>query len=472
MINRRELQGLAFDEICRTIFNDNATREQNYIRLKKIISSLFPTKESEFEYDKAITAFKIAYENNSSEVIKGFLEHPGFVKAFGEVFTPDFLIKDMLSKLPKNVWRNPNLKWLDNSCGSGNFLVYVKNKLMVTLSDVIPDKLEREQHILENMLYGVDLQAKNLLITIDRLDKNEITLDRLDKNENYKLNLSHNSALKFDYWDEKFDIIIGNPPYQDNSGNKGTGHTLWDKFVTLAINTLLKPNGYLCYVHPSVWRQPNHPMLDVIKSKQLIYLEMHDISDGQKVFKASTRYDWYVLKNSPCIERTKIKGQDGEIVLENLNKWDFIPNAMFKEIKSIIAKDNEEKIDIVHSYSAYETRKKWVSKVEKDGFIYPIVYSTKKGDIPILWWSSKNDNGHFGVPKVILSNGVGIVVDEDGEYGLTEWARGIAEKPENLDALKDYLESDKFDRLRSSFQIDSSNFNIKVACKFKKDFWK
>ena len=71
-----------------------------------------------------------------------------------------------------------------------------------------------------------------------------------------------------------------------------------------------------------------------------------------------------------------------------------------------------------------------------------------------------------------LSNGVGLVVDGDGEYGLTEWARGIAEKPENLDALKDYLESDKFDRLRSSFQIDSSNFNIKVACKFKKDFWK
>jgi hypothetical protein len=312
------------------------------------------------------------------------------------------------------------------------------------------------------MLYGVELQAKNLLIT----------LQRLDKNEKYKLNISHNSALKFDYWDEKFDIIIGNPPYQDNSGNKGTGHTLWDKFVTLAINALLKPNGYLCYVHPSVWRQPNHPMLDVIKSKQLLYLEIHDVSDGQKVFKASTRYDWYVLKNSPCIERTKIKGQDGEIVLENLNKWDFIPNAMFKEIKSIIAKDNEEKIDIVHSYSAYETRKKWVSKVEKDGFINPIVYSTKKGDIPILWWSSKNDNGHFGVPKVILSNGVGIVIDRDGEYGLTEWARGIAEKPENLDALKDYLESDKFDRLRSSIQIDSSNFNIKVACKFKKDFWK
>jgi hypothetical protein len=333
---------------------------------------------------------------------------------------------------------------------------------MVSLSDVIPDKDEREKHILENMLYGVELQAKNLLIT----------LQRLDSKEKYKLNISNNNALEFDYWDEKFDIIIGNPPYQDNSGNKGTGHTLWDKFVTIALEKLLKPNGYLVYVHPSVWRQPNHPMLNVIKSKQLLYLEIHDASDGQKVFKASTRYDWYVLKNCSCIERTKIKGQDGVVVTENLNKWDFIPNAMFKEIKSILAKDNEQKVEILHSFSAYESRKKWVSKVKVDDFVYPLIYSTQKDDIPVFYWSSKNDKGHYGVPKVILSNGAGVIVDETGEYGLTEWARGIVETPDNLPLLKAYLDSPKFENLRSAIQIDSTRFNIKIACKFKKDFWK
>jgi hypothetical protein len=118
---RKQLEILAGDEICRTIFKDDVSTSENFLRMKKIFKSLFPTKESEIEYSNAINAFKIAYTNNPSDTIKSVLEFEGFVKAYGEVFTPDFLIKDMLSKLPKNVWRNPNLKWLDNSCGSGNF---------------------------------------------------------------------------------------------------------------------------------------------------------------------------------------------------------------------------------------------------------------------------------------------------------------------------------------------------------------
>jgi hypothetical protein len=459
---RNQLLIQACDEICRTIFKDGATTQDNFLRMNVLFKELFPTPESYNDYINAVNSFKKAFLNNPAETIKLILESDVFIKEYGEVFTPEFLIKDMLSKLPKSVWRNPNLKWLDNSCGSGNFLIYVKNKLMVSLADVIPDKNEREKHILENMLYGVELQAKNLYIT----------LYRLDKEDKYKTNFAQSNALEFDYWNEQFDIIIGNPPYQENNGNKGTGHTLWDKFVTLAVGKLLKQNGYLVYVHPSVWRQPKHTMLDVIKSKQLIYLEIHDSSDGQKVFRASTRYDWYVLKNCPCTESTKIKGQDGVVVTENLNNWDFIPNAMFKEIKSILAKDNEQKVDILHSFSAYESRKKWVSKVKVDDFVHPLIYSTQKDDIPVFYWSSKNDKGHYGVPKVILSNGAGVIVDETGEYGLTEWARGIVETPDNLPLLKAYLDSPKFENLRSAIQIDSTRFNIKIACKFKKDFWK
>ena len=43
----------------------------------------------------------------------------------GEVFTPLSIIKDMLNKLPKNVWSNPKLKWLDPCVGIGNFMIIV-----------------------------------------------------------------------------------------------------------------------------------------------------------------------------------------------------------------------------------------------------------------------------------------------------------------------------------------------------------
>ena len=73
---------------------------------------------------------------------------------------------------------------------------------------------------------------------------------------------------------------MGNPPYQDDSGNKGKGQTLWTKFVELSLNKLLIINGYLLFIHPSLWRQIEHPLLKLMKSKQILYLEIHNYDDG------------------------------------------------------------------------------------------------------------------------------------------------------------------------------------------------
>ena len=40
---------------------------------------------------------------------------------YGEVFTPIELVCEMLNKIPNEVWKNPNLKWLDPANGIGNF---------------------------------------------------------------------------------------------------------------------------------------------------------------------------------------------------------------------------------------------------------------------------------------------------------------------------------------------------------------
>ena len=50
-------------------------------------------------------------------------------------------------------------------------------------------------------------------------------------------------------------VIIGNPPY-NASGTKASGNTIWQLFVNNSIK-LLKPNGYICFVHPNGWRKPN-----------------------------------------------------------------------------------------------------------------------------------------------------------------------------------------------------------------------
>ena len=48
-------------------------------------------------------------------------------------------VNEMLDTLPKEVWKNPNLKWLDPSAGMGNFPVAVYMRLMEGLKSVIED---------------------------------------------------------------------------------------------------------------------------------------------------------------------------------------------------------------------------------------------------------------------------------------------------------------------------------------------
>ncbi len=75
------------------------------------------------------------------------------VKQTGEVFTPRTLIREMLDKLPNEVWFDPNKTWLEPAAGDGNFLVEVKARLLQAGHD--------ERHVLENMLFSIELIDDN-----------------------------------------------------------------------------------------------------------------------------------------------------------------------------------------------------------------------------------------------------------------------------------------------------------------------
>ena len=62
------------------------------------------------------------------------------------------------------------------------------------------------------------------------------------------------------------------------------------------------------------------------------------MKDGNRVFGASTRFDWYVAQNKPAsgIE-TKIIDQDNKTWFRVLDNKEFIPNGMFDEIERLLA---------------------------------------------------------------------------------------------------------------------------------------
>jgi hypothetical protein len=208
----------------------------------------------------------------------------------------------------------------------------------------------------------------------------------------------------------------------------------------------------------------------------LLYLEVHNEKDGIKTFGASTPYDFYCLHNVPTYMFTKIRCQDNSIEFADISKMEFIPNDNFKKIFSLVAKPGEEKVDVLYSRSSYETRKECMSKEQTDEFKYPCAYTVTKGDILKLFFSSINDKGHFGISKLIWSNGnifsVGSVVDENGEYGLTQFSYAITDSKEKLPLIKRAFDSKKFRALMEDCAVGYMSINYKAISTFRKDFWK
>lgn len=276
---------------------------------------------------------------------------------------------------------------------------------------------------------------------------------------------------------KKFDVVVMNPPYQSQD-RKGGGvcatSTLWDKFVTCADN-IVDENGYIAAIHPSLWRKPDHPLQDTLqRQNQLIYLEIHNEKDGLKTFGAETRYDWYVAAKGKTGD-TVIKDQTGVSHIINLSDMVFLPNHDFDLVKKLTAKDGEEKVEVLHSYSDYESRKKHMSHKKEGKYRYPCVYTVPKNGEPRLMWSSRK-SGHFGVPKVIYSTGrpisVGFLLDSNGEYGLTQFSAGIVDTPSNLPKIAKALGSDEFRQFCSAISIGKLEINTSVLRCFRKDFWK
>lgn len=252
-------------------------------------------------------------------------EHSKFVKLYsfssGATSPTNIkLVEEMTSHLDEEIFKNPNSKFLDPCAGTGTFGVVLHDRLL---------KYHNSKWIFENMIFMIDTSRVNC----DLLKKLGFVNVYNEDFLNLKL-------------DMKFDVIVGNPPYQDSEIKSGKNSSLWTKFIVHS-ESYINKNGYLLFVTPLSWIAPSETQKNKLKSvfmdNNLIYLD----TNCKKYFNVASTFSYFLIKKDKNYKHTNINNE----INENLN-IPFLPktiNNITLEITKKIFNSFNECIDFSSS---------------------------------------------------------------------------------------------------------------------------
>jgi hypothetical protein len=222
------------------------------------------------------------------------------------------LVAEMLDQLPEAVWASLSTTFFDPAIGGGQFVRAIEQRLRSAgHSDVN----------IRSRVFGFEESELHIRFAV-----NKYNLVGQYVRKPYEKFFELDDTMKFD-------VVIGNPPYQKEAEHgKKVNDNLWAP-LTFKAWSLVKDYGYLAFITPDNWRTPTNDfrtegksiLKEIIKPYRTVAINMNE---AERHFSVGSTISYFVVNkvkdNSNITNVTSVWGQS----TIDLNKLPTIPKDL------------------------------------------------------------------------------------------------------------------------------------------------
>ena len=291
-----------------SLYTDIVNQTKSYLNKMQFTMFLEDTKE---KTTKQVNKIISAKSDKPIDLSNGTTKVP-------DITTPEWVVKKMIAELPQELFDNPDTKFIDPACKAGEYLEAIYKRCSESevhrshFKDSIDPESFQKMHIINNQIYGISLTPNSFKLVTTGKMKGAPNIRFINNYVNKVKQFKLKDILEEEFGRMKFDVVIGNPPYNEAETKQSTA--VYGDFVL----NLRDCADYISFITPARWysggRGKNLPALrnELLNKGRLRTLV--DFPNKDDVFKDSVNinggvcyYLWDKNYNGECNTKQIIK---------------------------------------------------------------------------------------------------------------------------------------------------------------------